>query len=122
MPDDKITIAVEDGWVSLQGAVDWNYQKDAAESSVRNLIGVRGVTNLINVTPKVSTHSVREKIEAALKRSAGLDATRVQVEATDHKVTLRGTVRSWAERDDAERAAWSAKGVSQVDNRLVVSA
>ncbi len=121
MPAEKIKIDVENGWLTLQGSVDWNYQKAAAESAVRTLIGVRGVINEIKIAPRVSAGSVRDKIEAALKRSAELDATKVQVEAADHKVTLSGTVRSWVERQDAERAAWNAKGVSQVDNRLTIS-
>lgn len=121
VPAEKIKIDVENGWLTLQGSVDWNYQKAAAESAVRTLIGVRGVINEIKIAPRVSAGSVRDKIEAALKRSAELDATKVQVEAADHKVTLSGTVRSWVERQDAERAAWNAKGVSQVDNRLTIS-
>ncbi len=122
VPDKDITLKVEGGWITLQGAVDWQYQKAAAEGAVRYLMGVKGVYNGVLVRqPKVSAAAVKEKIGDAFKRSALVDSSRVTVESVDGKVTLRGTVRSWSERRDAERAAWAAPGVSQVDDHLVVA-
>lgn len=114
-------VMVENGWITLKGQVEWQFQKRAAERAVRNLIGVRGVTNLVSVKPSgVTTLEVSDKIKAALRRGAEADADHIKVEARDGKVTLKGTVRSWAEREDAERAAWSAPGVVEVDDRIAV--
>jgi len=121
VPDEKIKVIVQNGWITLEGNVEWNYQKEAAESAVRYLSGVKGVTNLITVRPKVSPTEVRGKIEEALKRYAELDAQRISVEVQGTKVILRGTVHSWAEKDEAERAAWRAPGVTEVDNMITVS-
>lgn len=122
VPDEKITVTVDAGRVTLKGDVDWNYQKTSAERAVRYLTGVNGISNLIVVKPRVSTTEVKSKIEAALKRNAELDAKLITVEAIEGKVTLKGHVRSWSERSDAERAAWAAPGVKEVDDRLVVTA
>jgi osmotically-inducible protein OsmY len=120
VPDDHVTVTVKDGWITLAGTVDWAFQRDAAARAVRDLTGVKGVSSDIRVQPHVSTTDVRAKIEAAFTRSAEIDARRVSVVAQDGKVTLTGNVRSWAERQEAERAAWAAPGVSQVDDRIAV--
>jgi len=122
VPNDRVTVAVANGWITLSGTASWNYQRDAAARTVRDLMGVKGVTNTIVVQPQVQTTDVRDKIEAAFKRSAEVDARRISVTAQDGKVTLSGNVHSWAERQEAERAAWAAPGVKQVDDRLAVVA
>jgi osmotically-inducible protein OsmY len=117
---ERITPAVRDGWVTLEGEVEWNYQKNLAETAVRRLKGVKGVSNLIHVKPRVTPSDVKRKIEEALKRHAELEAGAITVEANGGEVTLRGKVRSWTERKEAERAAWQAPGVTKVDNRIAV--
>jgi osmotically-inducible protein OsmY len=120
VPSDHVTVTVTNGWLAVNGTLDWQYQKDAAARAVRDLVGVKGVTNNITVKPRVKTMDVRDKIEAAFKRSAEIDARRVNVTAEDGKVILSGNVHSWAERQEAERAAWAAPGVTQVEDRLAV--
>jgi osmotically-inducible protein OsmY len=120
VPEDRIVVVVENGWVRLTGTVDWQYQKDVAGRAVRDLLGVKGVTNGIVVKPHVKTSDVREKIEAAFRRSAEIDARRISVTAHDGKVVLSGNVHSWSERVEAERAAWAAPGVTQVEDRLAI--
>jgi osmotically-inducible protein OsmY len=120
VPNDKIQAKVEDGWVTLDGTVDWQYQRNAAERAVRYLGGIKGVANQIAIAPSASTYDVAQRIKAALHRTADVEAKRVEVTARDGKVVLSGTVRSWPERADIERAAWSASGVSAVDDRLAV--
>jgi osmotically-inducible protein OsmY len=117
---EHITPAVRDGWVTLEGEVEWNYQRIFAETAVRRLKGVKGVSNLIHVKPRVAPSDVKRKIEDALKRRAELEADEITVEANGGEVVLRGKVRSWAERKEAERAAWQAPGVTKVDNRISV--
>jgi len=121
VPEDKIQVDVEDGWVTLRGQVSWDFQRRSAEGSVRSLTGVRGVSNMIAVTPRVSVTDVKGKIEAALKRHAEVDSQEIHVSASDGKVTLRGKVSSWAEREDAERAAWAAPGVRQVEDLVSIA-
>ena len=121
IPADRIKVTVKDGWVTLEGTVDWEYQKSLAQSAMKKLKGVSGVTNKIQVTPKASTAEVKSKIEEALRRSAELDARRITVEIEGSTVKLYGSVSSWAERDEAERAAWSARGTTMVENHILVN-
>jgi osmotically-inducible protein OsmY len=120
VPEDRIQVTVANGWVTLEGEVDWYYQKDSAYRAIRDLTGIKGVTDRLTIKPRVSPTLVKEKIEAAFRRGADLDAARIRVEIQGATVTLRGLVRSWAEYEDAEWAAWSAPGVTVVDNRLAV--
>ena len=121
VPAKAVQVTLRDGWVTLRGEVEWRYQRDAAEYTVRRLFGVKGITNAITVRPRVHSADVKAKIEGAFKRSAVIDADRVHVETHDGEVILTGTVRSFAERREAERAAWSAAGVRMVDDRLAVA-
>jgi osmotically-inducible protein OsmY len=120
VPTDAVKVRVDDGWIMLEGRVDWQYQRSAAQDCVQSLIGVRGVSNNLTLKPHVYAADVRERIENAIKRSADADAKKISVQTMDGKVILRGTVRSWAERQDAERAAWSAPGVTAVEDQIAI--
>jgi osmotically-inducible protein OsmY len=121
VPDERITVSVSNGWVTLGGNVDWEYQRTAAANAILYLQGVRGVTNTMTVTPHVTAVDVKAKIEAAMKRSAELDARRINVAVANNRVTLTGNVHSWFERDEARHAAWAAPGVMDVDDRIAVT-
>jgi|SRR5688572_946491 len=118
---DKIKVLVDHGMVTLEGSLDYGYQRDWAESAIRKLKGTKSIANFIAITPRVQPSDVKKKIQAAFMRSAQLDANRISVEASDGEVTLRGNVRSWAERDEAQETAWAAPGVTQVKNEISVS-
>ena len=118
---EHIKPVVKNGWVTLEGEVEWNYERTLAEYAVRRLKGVKGVSNLVHIKPRVAASDVKRKIEEALKRQAELEADQITVEANGGEVILRGKVHSWAERQQAERAAWQAPGVTKVDNRITVS-
>lgn len=119
--EDKIKVKVDDGWVTLEGETEWEFQKNSAKVSVEDLLGVRGVSNLIKVKPRVNMTDVKQKISAALVRHANVDATRIHVDTEGSKVILTGKVRSLAEKKDAEDAAWAAPGVHNVENKIEVS-
>jgi osmotically-inducible protein OsmY len=118
---DRMKVIVKDGWLTLEGAVEWQYQKTTAENAVRKVKGVKGVTNVVTVKPKVQPSELKRKIMEAFKRNAEVDANRITVEANGSEVILKGTVRSWIEREEAERVAWSAPGITRVEDRIVVS-
>lgn len=118
IPSDRISVKVEHGIVTLSGAVDWHYQRAEAEYDVRKLSGVRAVVNDITVTPKPRAADVRAEIRAAIERNAELDADNITVAVSGGRVTLGGKVSAWTEREAAERAAWSAPGVTEVEDRI----
>jgi len=118
---EQVKATVSKGWVTLNGEVEWQYQKADAERVVRRLMGVKGVTNLIQVKPKLSPSNIKGKIEEALTRGVKADVENIQIEVNGSTVVLKGNVRSYLERQEAERAAWMAPGVAAVDNRLVIT-
>jgi osmotically-inducible protein OsmY len=121
VPAEKIQVTVDKGWITLKGEVEWQYQKEEVERAVRRLWGVKGVSNLIVVKPLASPTDLKKKIEDALVRSASVDANNITVEVQGSKAILKGKVRSWAEKQEAERTAWLAPGITSVDNQIKVS-
>lgn len=117
---ENIKVIAKDGRLTLEGTVEWNYARERAEKAVKRVRGAKSVTNSITLKPKVAPYEVRRKIEDAFRRSAEIDASRITVEGNGSEVILRGTVKSWAEREEAERAAWAAPGVTKVDNRVTI--
>jgi osmotically-inducible protein OsmY len=122
IPHDRVKVLVRDGFITLDGTVDFYYQKVAAENGVRYLTGVRGVYNRLTVKTVVMAADVKHKIEKALERAVEKDAKQITVEVRDQKVILRGKVRTWMEREEAERAAWSAPGVAEVQSDIKIAA
>ena len=116
-----IKVIVKDGWLSLEGSAEWNYQRTRAEEAVRRIKGIKGVSNLIELKPRVAPSEIKSKIEEAFRRNAEVDAQSITVETNGTEVILKGTVRSWAERQEAERVAWRAPGVTKVDNHITIS-
>jgi len=120
VPLDRVKVAVSNGWVSLTGEVDKQHQREEAERAVSRLVGVRGVTNHLTLKPAPMPEDLKKRIEQAIIRSAELDAHRITVELQGSKVILKGTVRSWVELKEAERVAWSAPGVTAVENKIKI--
>jgi osmotically-inducible protein OsmY len=120
LPADAVKVKVQGGWLTLTGAVEWNFQREAAARAVRDMSGVKGVTNNIIITPKATPADLRDRIERALKRQAELDMNNIRVEVADGAVTLEGKVHSLAERRVAEQAVWAAPGIREVRDRLSV--
>jgi osmotically-inducible protein OsmY len=118
---EHIKVVVKHGWVNLEGQVEWEYQRRTAEQAVRRIKGIKGVSNLIQLRPRAEPSEVKRKIQEAFKRNAEVDANRIIVETNGSEVVLKGTVRSWIEREEAERIAWSAPGVTKVEDRIIVS-
>lgn len=121
IPDDTVKVTVRNGWITLEGAVDWGYQREGAARVVRNMAGVAGVINNITVNAKPSTADIKDRIRSTFTRHAELDSRRVRVDVQKGTVKLQGNVRSWAEKKEAEEAAWAAAGVMEVENQLLVT-
>ena len=120
LPADLIKVKVQTGWVTLSGTVEWNYQRDSAARAIRDMAGVKGVTNAILIAPKASPADIRDRIVKALRRQAELDIQNIRVEVSDGAVTLEGRVHSLAERRLAERAVWAAPGIREVRDHLMI--
>ncbi len=120
IPQGSVKVTVNDGWISLDGQVEWQYQKEAAEDVLRHMVGIHGITNLITIKPLISATDVEKAIRSAFERNAVLDAKRIEVVTTGSTVTLRGKLANSNERDEAERVAWAAPGVLTVDNQITL--
>ncbi len=121
VPSDKVKVRVENGWITLEGELQWNYQKDAARDAVKNLLGVTGVSNNITIKSETQDQIEKRDIESALRRNWALNDKDIMVKVSGHKVTLTGTVHSWYQKDEAAKIAWNAPGVWSLDNELVVN-
>ena len=121
VPPDRVRVRVENGWITLEGTLDWQYQKEAAANAVAGLTGAKGVDNLINVNPSLNSEGVKQQIESALRQSPTIEDRNILVEVNHDKVVLHGEVHSIAEREEAEKTAWAAMGVADVANHIVVA-
>jgi osmotically-inducible protein OsmY len=121
LSSEYIKVIVKNGWITLEGQAEWQYQRATAENAVRRIKGVKGVTNSIKLEPKAKPSEIKRKIQEAFRRNAEVDSDHIVVDADGSVVTLKGTVRSWLERQEAERAAWAAPGVTSVIDQIVVS-
>jgi osmotically-inducible protein OsmY len=120
VPKDSVQVRVLKGWVTLRGEVEWQYQKNAAYDAVRALGGVVGVSNMVELAPRLSAVDVKKRIEEAFQRDAEVEAEAIRIDVQGRKVTLSGKVKTWSERRAAERAAWSAPGISTLEDHLTV--
>ncbi len=121
IPDKQIIVDVEKGWLTLEGTVDWQFQKDAALNAVKDITGLKGITNQITINPRINVPLIRESIREALERSADIEAERIIIETSGNKIILRGKARSWGERNEVERAVWCAPGVMEVEDDLIIA-
>lgn len=121
VPEDNIQMKVENGWITLDGEVEWQFQRESAAAALENLMGVKGVSNHIKVKPRVSLAVVKEGIRRALERSAGIEADAIDVITEGGRILLRGKVRSWGERNQVEKAVWATPGVTDVKDELLIA-
>lgn len=120
VPHEKIKVKVENGWATLDGEAEWEFQRTAAKNAVESLAGVTGITNIIKIIPSAKAVDVKRRIMSAFHRSATIDASKIKLDVNGEKVTLLGKVRSFAEKRDAENAAWQAPGITKVENQLEI--
>lgn len=120
VPDDKVSVKVDNGWVTLDGELEYQYQRSATLNAVQNLLGVNGVINLIKLKPALSSSIIKSNIRKALERNADLEADEIIIDASDSTVTIKGKVHSWSEKSEAERAVWATPGVARVVNSLEI--
>ena len=121
IPANKVQVMVEGGWITLSGQVEWYYQKVSAEEAVRKISGIKGVSNMLTIEPRVQPSDIKNRIENALKRKAGVEASKIKVSVAGGKVTLDGDVNAWFERNAAEGAAWAAPGVTSVEDHIRIA-